>query len=145
QTQGPSQCATGLRRQGRLGLAHRQKLPLRFWLPIRATSRSPPSCETSRPIASPGLTSAIDMPSSVVPCYTGKSVIYSRSTPLNGLTIARERIAREAEERTGFLDLGRLGLSSLPDELLALKHLRGLNLGRAYYDEKHARGLSPHP
>ena len=64
---------------------------------------------------------------------------------MNGLTIARERIAREAEERTGFLDLGRLGLSSLPDELLALKQLRGLNLGRAYYDEKHARGLSPYP
>ncbi len=64
---------------------------------------------------------------------------------MNGLTIARERIAREAEERTGFLDLGRLGLSSLPDDLLALKQLRGLNLGRAYYDEKHARGLSPHP
>jgi hypothetical protein len=87
--------------------------------------------------------------SSVLPCYTwnsGAITLFARGlSPLDGLTIARERIAREAEERTGFLDLGRLGLSSLPDELLALKHLRGLNLGRAYYDEKHARGLSPHP
>ena len=44
-------------------------------------------------------------------------------------TIARERIVREAEEKTGFLDLGRLGLTELPEELFQLKHLRGLNLG----------------
>ena len=45
---------------------------------------------------------------------------------MDGLTIARQRIAQEAVERTGFLDLGRLGLSTLPDELLQLKHLRRL-------------------
>jgi internalin A len=51
------------------------------------------------------------------------------------LTIARQRIAREAEERIGFLDLGRLGLAALPEELFALKHLRRLNLGRGYYEQ----------
>jgi internalin A len=55
---------------------------------------------------------------------------------LDGLTIARERIAREAEENTGFLDLGALGLKELPEELFALKHLRGLNLGMRYVDEE---------
>lgn len=52
-----------------------------------------------------------------------------------GLRIARERIAREAEERTGFLDLGRLGLTELPEELFELQHLQRLNLGAAYWDE----------
>jgi internalin A len=46
-----------------------------------------------------------------------------------GLRIARERIAEEASARTGFLDLGRLGLDELPAELFALEHLRTLNLG----------------
>ncbi|NEW99350.1 leucine-rich repeat domain-containing protein [Rhodopseudomonas sp. BR0G17] len=48
---------------------------------------------------------------------------------MDGLAIARERIAREAEAQTGVLDLGGLGLSELPEELFALKHLRSLNLG----------------
>jgi hypothetical protein len=34
---------------------------------------------------------------------------------MDGLTIARHKIAQEAEDRTGFLDLGRLGLTELPD------------------------------
>jgi internalin A len=46
-----------------------------------------------------------------------------------GLRIARERITGEASARTGFLDLGRLGLDELPAELFTLKHLRTLNLG----------------
>jgi internalin A len=54
---------------------------------------------------------------------------------LDGLTIARERIAREAAEKSGFLDLGRLGLGELPAELFQLKHLRRLNLGDEYIDE----------
>jgi internalin A len=53
----------------------------------------------------------------------------------DGLLIARERIAREATERTGSLDLGRLGLTALPDELFALKHLRRLNLGSGIVDK----------
>jgi len=61
---------------------------------------------------------------------------------LDGLTIARERIAREAEEKTGFLDLGRLGLTKLPDELFRLEHLRRLNLGRWYVDEDGERHTS---
>jgi len=55
---------------------------------------------------------------------------------LDGWTIALERIAREAEAKTGVLDLGRLGLSALPDELFQLKHLRRLNLGANYFDEE---------
>jgi internalin A len=53
---------------------------------------------------------------------------------LDGLSIARERIAKEAEENTGFLDMGELGLTELPEELFHLKHLRRLNLGAGYYD-----------
>jgi internalin A len=47
----------------------------------------------------------------------------------NGLGIARERIAEEARARTGYLDLGMLGLDELPADLFALTHLRTLNLG----------------
>jgi hypothetical protein len=53
----------------------------------------------------------------------------------DGLTIALERIAQEAGARTGFLDLGRLGLTSLPEELFRLKHLRRFNLGVGLADE----------
>jgi internalin A len=62
-------------------------------------------------------------------------VVITGASALNGLSIALERIAHEAEKRTGFLDLGRLGLSALPEQLFALKHLRRLNLGREYRDE----------
>jgi internalin A len=55
---------------------------------------------------------------------------------LDGLAIARERIAKEAEERSGFLDLGMLGLAELPEELFRLTHLRRLNLGAGYLDEQ---------
>jgi internalin A len=48
----------------------------------------------------------------------------------DGLRIARERIATEAMQRTGFLDLGQLGLVELPSELFKLQHLLRLNLGR---------------
>jgi len=36
------------------------------------------------------------------------------SEAFDGEKIARERIAQEAERRTGFLDLGGLGLTTLP-------------------------------
>ena len=52
----------------------------------------------------------------------------------DGLRTARERIAREAEAQTGFLDLGNLGLIALPDELFTLAHLQILNLGTEYTD-----------
>ena len=55
-----------------------------------------------------------------------------------GLKIARERIAREAVEKTGFLDLGRLGLTELPEELFTLTGLRTLNLGDGYVDDSGA-------
>ncbi len=51
-----------------------------------------------------------------------------------GLAIARRLIAEEAEKKAGFLDLGMLGLSKLPDELFALTHLKSLNLGQFYQD-----------
>lgn len=47
----------------------------------------------------------------------------------DGLTIARQRIAQEAQDRTGSLDLGCLGLTKFPEELFQLTHLRRLNLG----------------
>ena len=40
----------------------------------------------------------------------------------DGESIARQRIAAEAEARTGFLDLGGLGLTTLPPELFELRH-----------------------
>ena len=54
---------------------------------------------------------------------------------MNGLDIARQRIAEESEVQTGMLDLGRLGLNRLPDELFELKHLRVLNLGMGFATE----------
>jgi Leucine-rich repeat (LRR) protein len=54
-----------------------------------------------------------------------------------GLAIARERIAEEKEKRTGFLNLGQLGLEELPEELFELEHLCGLNLGATWTDEQH--------
>lgn len=47
----------------------------------------------------------------------------------NGMEIARQLIAEEREQQTGFLDLGNLGLTELPEELFGLTELRGLNLG----------------
>lgn len=40
----------------------------------------------------------------------------------DGHEIALQRIAREAEEKTGTLDLGSLGLTHLPDALFSLTH-----------------------
>ncbi|MCF7960743.1 MAG: leucine-rich repeat domain-containing protein [Pirellula sp.] len=53
-----------------------------------------------------------------------------------GLAIARRLIAEEADKKTGFLDLGNLGLTELPDELFGLAHLRELNLGRWLYTDE---------
>jgi internalin A len=66
---------------------------------------------------------------------TTVGIALARSPSLDGLAIARERIAKEAEEKTGFLDLGNLGLTELPGELFRLGHLRRLNLGNGYRDE----------
>ena len=53
----------------------------------------------------------------------------------NGMEIARRLIAEERDEQTGFLDLGDLELTELPEELFELTELRGLNLGPADVDE----------
>jgi internalin A len=50
----------------------------------------------------------------------------------SGLEIALQRIEKEAQERTDFLDLGRLGLTELPEDLFRLTHLRRLKLGRDF-------------
>ncbi|MBI5817585.1 MAG: leucine-rich repeat domain-containing protein, partial [Verrucomicrobia bacterium] len=55
---------------------------------------------------------------------------------MDGMLTARRLIAEEREKKTGFLDLGELGLSELPSELFALTHLRVLNLGNFFTDEK---------
>ncbi len=65
-----------------------------------------------------------------------------------GQAVARARIAEEKEKRTGFLDLGRLGLTELPDELFDLKDLWGLNLGFGWRDQQgewHAVGVKLAP
>jgi internalin A len=69
-------------------------------------------------------------------------------SPTKGPDIARDRIATEKSQRTGFLDLGRLGLTALPEELFELDHLWGLNLGAMWQDQQHqwhhaASGLAP--
>src|SRR6202041_1829678 len=46
----------------------------------------------------------------------------------DGWAIARRRIAKEARERTGKLDLVGLGLGELPPEVTGLTHLRELDL-----------------
>lgn len=48
---------------------------------------------------------------------------------------ALDRIAQEKEKRTGFLDLGNLGLTGWMEELWTLDHLTGLNLGVGWLDE----------
>ena len=45
------------------------------------------------------------------------------------MTIALARIAEEAEQRTGTLDLSDLRLETLPEALFALQYLSALNLG----------------
>jgi internalin A len=55
---------------------------------------------------------------------------------LDGVHIARERVALEAKARTGFLDLGKLGLTALPEELFHLQHLQHLNLGYGIENER---------
>jgi Leucine-rich repeat (LRR) protein len=45
-----------------------------------------------------------------------------------GMRIARERIAEEGRKKTGSLNLSRLGLVELPEELFALRHLRSLSI-----------------
>jgi internalin A len=47
----------------------------------------------------------------------------------DAMAIARQRIAEEADQRTGRLDLSDLGLATLPEALFALRHLRELDLG----------------
>ena len=43
-------------------------------------------------------------------------MIETMADTFDGLAIARQRIAEEAEARTGFLDLGGLGLTALPPD-----------------------------
>jgi len=50
----------------------------------------------------------------------------------DGLALARQRVAEEARHASGILDLGRLGLHDLPEELFALSQLRVLCLGDGY-------------
>ncbi|HEY1053015.1 MAG TPA: leucine-rich repeat domain-containing protein [Prosthecobacter sp.] len=61
----------------------------------------------------------------------------SAAATSEGLAIARARIARECEVRSGVLDLGDLGLAMWPQELweLELGHLTCLNLGVGWTDE----------
>ena len=51
-----------------------------------------------------------------------------------GWEYARKLIAAEKVARTGKLDLGRLDLTDLPEELFELGHLEWLNLGSSWFD-----------
>ena len=57
------------------------------------------------------------------------------ASEFDGAAIARERIAKEARERTGRLDLAGLGLDEIPKEIAALTHLRELDLGWTHSGE----------
>jgi internalin A len=59
-----------------------------------------------------------------------------------GWAVALERIEKEAADRSGFLDLGRLGLTELPPALFDLTHLRELNLGNALNESGNWRKAS---
>ena len=54
----------------------------------------------------------------------------------DGMEKARRLIAEEREKKTGFLDLGNLQLTEVPGELFELTHLRSLNVGSWYVDER---------
>ena len=56
---------------------------------------------------------------------TTVGIALARSPSHDGLAIARQLIAWEAKGKTGFLDLGRLGLTELPEELFQLDICRG--------------------
>ena len=57
------------------------------------------------------------------------------------MAIALERIAEEAEQRTGRLSLRNLGLEWLPEELFALTHLQELDLGCDFWERDTGRNL----
>ncbi len=54
----------------------------------------------------------------------------------DGYARALYLIEREKEQKTGFLDLGNLGLRAIPPELFELEHLEHLSLGGAYSDKE---------
>ena len=56
-------------------------------------------------------------------------MVTEKTPKKDGMAIALERIAEEAEQRTGRLSLRNLELEWLPDELFALTHLQELDLG----------------
>ena len=49
-----------------------------------------------------------------------------------GLAIARQLIATEAQQQTGFLDLGNLDLTELPDEIHQLSHQQWFDNWRSF-------------
>jgi internalin A len=53
----------------------------------------------------------------------------------SGLEIALKLIDKESREKTGTLDIGRLGLTEIPAQVYTLTHLRVLNLGISYWNE----------
>jgi internalin A len=62
---------------------------------------------------------------------------------LDDFDIALQRIAEEAERKTGVLDLGNLDLAELPQDLARLTHLRRLNLGLGRLDDNGELQIGP--
>ena len=79
---------------------------------------------------------SIGSPIPYIPLGTGPVRAYNQT--MHGTEIALRLIREEREKPTGFLDLGNLGLTELPDELFQLTHLRRLNLGWGFGDEEGA-------
>lgn len=61
---------------------------------------------------------------------------------MDGMERARKLIAEARETRAEFLDLGNLKLTELPAELFELTHLRSLNLGMSYSNDRGEYQLS---
>ncbi len=65
------------------------------------------------------------------------------ASEFDGAAIASERIAKEARERTGKLDLAGLGLDEIPKEIATLTHLRELDLGGGSSTKLTTRAVNP--
>ena len=62
-------------------------------------------------------------------------MVTEKTPKKDGMVIALERIAEEAEQRTGRLSLRNLELEWLPEELFALTHLQELDLGADWWND----------
>src|SRR5271170_119591 len=94
-----------------------------------------PSCPGRATIGAVRLFPKIGLGVSVAGWHRARRGRGFMAAEFDGLEIARQRIAKEARERTGTLDLNGLGLEKIPSEVAGLTHLRELVL-KGQYREK---------